>query len=619
MHEQHEKDEVTLRKIKLSTWKTLGKIVVKNKKPLILLVIFAVILAVIDTLIPFVNMLAIEHFVYNTEQHVFDTWFVPFIVLNGVISLSLGIVVYGFIRQGAIIEASVSYEIRKQSFATLQNLSFSFYDKTPQGQIMARMTADTGRLSRIISWGIVDLIWAFLLMLFTLILLFIYVWQLALIVSIAVPLFAIFTALIRKKVLLAHRKARHYNSQVTENYNEGFLGAKTTKSLAIENDNLLEFSFIAGKMKRASVKAAVLSSFFSNSLLVISFLVVGTTIFSGTYFYVNSNWLTIPILFLFIRSAMNFFEPIMSLTNFISELQVAQASAERIIELIETKPDIVDSEEVIEKYGTITEHKKENWEAINGEIEFKDVSFAYKEGEPILENFNLKIKSGSKVAFVGHTGSGKTTCVNLVSRFYEPQLGDILIDGTDYRQRSISWLHSQLGYVLQTPVLFSTTIMENIRYGRLTATDEEVIEAAKAIGIHDFIEKLEKGYDTNVGEGGNLLSMGQKQLISFARAIITDPKILILDEATSSIDSQAEGLIQAATNKLLADRTALMVAHRLSTIVDADMIILMDMGKIKEMGTHQELLELRGAYFDLYKSQFMLEKESEYVQSALNH
>ncbi len=300
------------------------------------------------------------------------------------------------------------------------------------------------------------------------------------------------------------------------------------------------------------------------------------------------------------------------MTNFISQLQQAQASAERILELIYTEPEIKDRPDVVEKYGDWFNKKYENWEPLHGDIEFKDVTFYYNENEIILDHFNLKIKRGQSVALVGHTGSGKTTIVNLTSRFYEPRSGEILIDGKDYRERSIAWLHEKLGYVLQSPHLFSTTIMENIRYGRLNATDEEVIEASKAIGLHTFVMNLEKGYDTHVGEGGNLLSLGQKQLISFARAILANPRILILDEATSSIDSEAESIIQEATQRLLKGRTSLIVAHRLSTIVESDLIVMLDEGKIIEMGTHEELLKLRGAYFDLYKNQFLAEKEQQY-------
>ena len=618
MSYDEQQDDLILKKIKISTWGKVIKIILRNKKRLILLAISALFMAAIDALIPVLNAWAIETFIQDGSDANFNAYFIPFIIINVVMALTLGGVVFFFIKQGSIIEAEVSYDIRKQSFETLQKLPFSYYDKTPQGWIMARMTADTRRLSEIVSWGVVDLVWSTLLMALTLILLYFYAWQLALILTASLPLMFLVTIFFRKKVLRAHRKARHYNAEITSEYNEGFLGAKTTKSLVIEKENLLEFTETSNLMRRTTVRAVLLSSLFSNVLLTVCYVVVGTTMFAGTYFLQNFGWLTIASLYLFIRSAQNFFEPLMSLTNFISSLQIAQAAAERVIELIETEPEIIDTPAVIEKYGTLFEPKKENWESIIGDIEFKDVGFYYKENEIILTNFNLKIKAGSKVAFVGHTGSGKTTLVNLISRFYEPKSGQILIDDKDYKERSISWLHDQLGYVLQTPHLFSTTILENIRYGRTTANDEEVYEAAKAIGIHDYIMGLEKQYLTDVGEGGNLLSMGQKQLISFARAILANPKILILDEATSSIDSQAENLIQEATKTLLKDRTSLMVAHRLSTIVDADLIVLMEMGKILEMGTHHELLSQRGSYFELYKNQFMQEKESAYVEETMN-
>lgn len=620
----HEQDEELLKKIKFSTWKKIIAIVLTNKRRLIWLVIFALILALLDAIIPLLNTYAIELFIVSEEvtqemvNQNFNQYFVPFIIINIIIAVLFALVVYGFIKQGSIIEAEVNYDLRKKTFHTLQRLSFSFYDNTPQGMIMARMTSDARRLSEVISWGVVDLVWAALSMVFTLIVLYIHAWQLALIVTISLPLMFLITFLFRKKVLTAHRKSRYYNSELTAQYNESFLGAKTTKSLVIETDRLDEFTKTAKTMRRSSVHAVVLSAMFSNVLLAVCYIVVGVTMVSGTYLAtLPTAIISIPVLYLFIRSAMNFFEPVMSLTNFVSQLQQAQASAERVIELMETKPEIEDSSLVTEKYGTLFEQRTENWEDMKGDIEFRDVTFYYKENEMILEHFNLKIKAGSKVAFVGHTGSGKTTLVNLISRFYEPKKGQILVDGRDYKERSLSWLHKRLGYVLQTPHLFSTTIMENIRYGRLSATDEEIIQASKEIGIHEFISKLDKGYQTEVGEGGNLLSLGQKQLISFARALIADPRILILDEATSSIDSQAEKMIQDATSRLLKDRTSLMVAHRLSTIVDADLIVLMSMGKIVEQGTHQELLEKRGAYFELYKNQFMQQKEEIYIKETL--
>ena len=275
-----------------------------------------------------------------------------------------------------------------------------------------------------------------------------------------------------------------------------------------------------------------------------------------------------------------------------------------IISLIETEPDIVDRPEVIEKYGTLFNYKLENFEEIKGDLKFDNVSFKYNVGEQVLTDFNLDVKAGQSIALVGHTGAGKTTIVNLICRFYEPTSGKILIDGKDYKDRSMGWLHSNLGYVLQDPHLFSGNVLENIRYGRLNATDEECIEAAKAVEAHEFIMKFEKGYDTECGEGGSRLSVGQKQLISFARAILADPKILVLDEATSSVDTETEQVIQIAINKLLKGRTSFIVAHRLSTIVHSNRILVLDQGKVIEEGTHRELIKKAGAYHKLYTNQY---------------
>jgi ATP-binding cassette subfamily B protein len=298
---------------------------------------------------------------------------------------------------------------------------------------------------------------------------------------------------------------------------------------------------------------------------------------------------------------------VMQVAQILAELQQAQASAERILSLIETQPDIYDTEEVIKTYGTILEPKQENWEQLGGDIEFENVTFKYQGGETVLENFNLKIPKGTSVALVGETGSGKSTIVNLICRFYEPVSGRILIDGRDYKERSIGWLHANLGYVLQSPHLFNGSILENIRYGRVDATDEEVIAAAKSVNVDEFARDLPDGYNTNVGEGGSKLSVGQRQLISFARALIADPRILILDEATSSIDTKTEEIVQEVMIRLMKGRTSFIVAHRLSTIINADLILVIKDGKILEQGTHRELLDKQGEYFNLYRNQFINE------------
>ena len=602
----HQDDQDIQYKVQFSTWKKIISIIFKSKKHLILLMVYSGLLATLDVLTPMFNRYAIDVFFVGGD---YSTW--PYYVAaNIVLAVSFGLVVWGFIYEAGVIEAEVSYELRRQAFENLQRLSYSYFDKTPQGWVMARMTSDTRKLSLIISWGLVDFVWAGLQMVMILIVLYITFYKLALIMTVILPVMLFLAYLFTKLILKQHRVARKYNSQLTAQYSEGFLGAKTTKSLSIEDSNYDEFSLTANQLKRSSVKAVISSSIFSSVLLILAYIAVTTTMVQGSIYALGSV-ITLGTLQMFLFYTTNFFEPVMAISRTLSDLQNAQASAERIVGLIETKPELFDKEEVVKKYGDLFDDQKEAWEPLHGDVEFKDVTFFYKDNETILEKFNLKIKRGQSVALVGHTGSGKTTLVNLLSRFYEPKEGEILIDGIDYRERSIHWLHSRLGYVLQTPHLFSTTVMENIRYGRLNATDEEVIYAAKMVGVDDFVQKLDKGYETFVGEGGNLLSVGQKQLISFARAVLADPRILILDEATSSIDSESEEIIQRATDMLLADRTSFVVAHRLSTIVNSDLIVMLEMGKIIEMGTHEELLNLRGAYFELYKNQFFKEKGKE--------
>ncbi len=596
-----------IKKIKVSVWKDLFKIILKNKKQLYMMVFFAVTLAVLDILSMILNQYAIDEFITNGNFNHFNV----FIWLNVGLAIAFGIAVFGFIYLGGYIESYVSFDLREEAFKTLQKLSFSYYDVTPQGTIMSRMTSDARRLSEVISWGLVDMVWALLLMIFTLILLYVYYWKLAIIVTLSLPLLFIITIIFRKKVLRKHRLARHYNSELTAKYNEGFHGAITSKTLVIEEDNLKEFHDAAYLMKRTSIKANSLSALYSSTLLMACYVIVGLVFYYGTDF-AASEFIKIGTLYLFIRATMNFFDPIIVLSDFISSLQVAQASAERVLELITTKPQIDDSLSVKEKYGDWFSPKKDIFDEIEGEVEFKNISFSYNENEIIFKDFNLKVPKGLNVALVGHTGSGKTSLVNLISRFYEPTEGEILIDGVDYRERSISWLHSQLGYVLQTPQLYSTTIYENIRYGKLDATEKEVIKASKDVGLHEFVIKLEDGYNTSVGEGGSLLSEGQKQLISFARAIISNPRILILDEATSSIDSEAEHVIKNATKSLFKNRTSFVVAHRLSTIVDSDLIIVLENGRIIERGNHSELINQRGYYFNLFKNEFDREKDIQY-------
>lgn len=608
----HSDDQDIQYKVRFSTWKKILGIIFKSKKHLIRLATYSGLLAMADAAIPLFNRYAIDNFFVDGNFQNFPY----FVAANLLLAVVFGLLIWGFIYEAGIIEAETSYELRRQAFQNLQRLSYSYFDQTPQGWVMARMTSDARRLSLIISWGLVDFVWAGLSMIFILVILFITNAQLALIVTIIVPFMVVIAYVFRRIILKHHRVARKHNSQLTAQYSESFLGAKTTKSLSIEEGNFMEFAETARMMKRASIRAVVSSAMFSSIIMILAFVAVATTMYRGSI-QVLQMAITIGTLQMFIAYTINFFEPVMSISRILSDFQNAQASAERTVGLIETKPDLIDTPEVEAAYGTLFENKTENWEPLEGSVEFKDISFHYKEDEIILDHFNLVIAKGQSVALVGHTGSGKTTLVNLLCRFYEPRAGQILIDGKDYRERSINWLHKRLGYVLQTPHLFSTTVMENIRYGRLDASDEAVIRAAQMVGVDAFVNDLEEGYHTHVGEGGSRLSVGQKQLISFARAVLADPRILILDEATSSIDSESEQVIQEATNILLKGRTSIIVAHRLSTIVNADLIVMLDMGKITEMGNHEQLLAKRGEYFELYRNQFFKEKEKELEDQIL--
>ena len=588
-----------LKKVQLSTWKRVIDIVFQNKSHLVKLGLFMAGITVLDIIFPQLNRYAIDVFFIEKNMETL----IPFIIISVLVASGFGLLVWAFIKQAILIEATVSHELRRQAFDNLQRLSFSYFDKTPQGWVMARMTSDASRLSEVISWGLLDMLWAFFSMIFITVALLATNIRLGLIIVTIIPIMFLISQFFRKRILTQERLSKKHNSHVTAQFSEAFLGAKTTKSLVIETENFTDFYQSTGNLKRAGIKSIMLSAVYTSLLLVIAYVAVSVTMVTGSI-AVLDQIITVGTLQLIIAYTINFFEPMLVISEKIADLQNAQASAERIVELIETQPEIVDKKEVEDTYGSLLHTKKDNWETIQGQVSFKDLTFYYKEDEIILDHFNLDVKKGQSIALVGHTGSGKTTLINLLSRFYEPKSGSIEIDGKDYRDRSLQWLHQQLGYVLQSPQLFSTSIKENILYGRLDATDEEVIEASKAIGLHPFIMTLEKGYDSEVGEGGNLLSIGQKQLISFARALIANPRILILDEATSSIDSESELIIQEATKTILKDRTSFIVAHRLSTIVEADIIVMLEMGKIIEKGTHEDLIAKKGHYYQLYKNQF---------------
>lgn len=586
-------------KLDVSLWKQIFHLLFRRKRMMALLISFNLLMALGDVLLPLFNRFAIDNFIARTDRMELLGWFIAaFIVLLLITATS----VFLFIRQGGRVESAFSYDVRKMAFTKLQELSFSYFDKTSSGWIMARMTSDISRLSEIVSWGIVDMLYGSAVMVFITIMMFVTNWKLALIALAIVPVMLVVANYFQKRILKQYRDVRKLNSQITSSFSEGISGAKTTKTLVLEDYHYHEFHDLTGRMRARSIKAAYFNAIFFPIILTLGSLSTAVLLAQGGQ-QVLLNTLEFGTLVMFIQYSRQFFDPVFMISGWLAEFQMAQASAERVLSLLNTQPEIVDTPAVVAKYGTILEPKPEAYEAMRGDVEFDHVTFYYNPDEPVLTDFSLAIKAGQSVALVGETGSGKSTIVNLLCRFYEPKVGELKIDGRDYRERSIGWLHSKLGYVLQAPHLFTGTVMENIRFGRLDATDDEVKAAAKTVNADDFIQDLEQGYQTDVGEGGGRLSTGQKQLISFARAVLANPSIFVLDEATSSIDTETEQIIQHAIDHLMVGKTSFIIAHRLSTIVNCDIILVIKKGVIVESGTHQELLAMKGYYYSLYTNQ----------------
>lgn len=559
-----------------------------------------IFLAGIDVVVPLFQSYAIDHFITADRL----TGLAGFALAYAAVIVIQTMCVYFSVRAATTIEMNVGKDLKWAQFEHLQRLSFSYYNTTPVGYIHARVMSDTLRIATVVAWGLVDMFWALLYVVSVFGIMFFLNVRLALVILLIVPGIAVLTVYFQNKILHWNRKVRKINAQITSAYNEGITGVKTSKSMGIEEDNEKAFFERTAQMHRAASHSAKLNAVYIPTILLFGSIAAAVVLAQGGYM-VKEEIMKLGTLSVFISYAVIIFEPIQQLARLLAELISCQANIERVMDLLEQEPNVVDRAEVLEKYGDAFHPRRENWEKIKGDIVFEDVSFRYPDGkEFVLEHFNLHVPAGMNVAIVGETGAGKSTLVNLVGRFFEPTEGRILIDGVDYRERSQLWLHSQIGYVLQNPHLFSGTVRENIRYGRLTATDEEVEEAARNVSADEVVRKLEKGYDSDVGESGGRLSTGEKQLISFARAILASPSIFVLDEATSSIDTQTEQLIQQATARLLKGHTSFIIAHRLSTIRQADLILVVKDGKIIERGTHKDLLGIRGYYYELYSRQF---------------
>lgn len=596
-------EEKTEKKTKILPWFALVRLwpyIRQFKAEIIVTMVLTIAATAIDAAWPLFNRYALNHFI--GEKTMDTLWY----FVAAYVGLLLFQILLNFISiyHTGRIEMTVDRDLRNDAFTHLQTLSFSFFNQNNVGYLHARVMSDTGKIGEMVAWRMMDLAWNGSYLIFIFVVMLKIQAKLALLVFLMVPAAVIAIAWFQKHLLAGNRKIRELNSTITSDFNEGITGARSIKTLVIEDLMNDDFQKDTDHMFTQSVHTARYSAALISLLTMMSSLVLAVVLTKGGQL-TSSGLIMLGTLSVFMSYALNMVEPVQMIIETISALISIQVNIERFVNLMETKSDVADSPEVIAKYGDTFHPKKENWEPLYGDVEFKDVSFRYPDGtEWILQHFNLKVPQGTNVAIVGETGAGKSTLVNLVCRFYEPTEGQVLIDGRDARERSQLWLHANIGYVLQQPHLFSGSIRDNLRYGKPDASDEEIWKALEAVDAVDVVRRMDKGLDSDVGEGGDLLSVGEKQLLSFARALLCDPRILVLDEATSSIDTVTEKKIQNAVNKIIQGRTSFMIAHRLSTVVDADVILAVKDGKIVERGTHKQLMAEKGYYYELYTRQF---------------
>lgn len=578
-------------------------------KVLLVMAFWGLVTSLIDVGITLFQRYAVNHFV---ELKTLDTlpWFIiAYIVAICMSSLSTFI----SCTRAMAVEVRINRDLRSAAFTHLQTLSFSYFNQNSVGYIHARVLSDTSRIGSLASWSFMDAVWHSSYLIFASVVMLIINAKLALMVLAIMPLVVILFSFFQNKLIKANREIREINSTITSNFNEGITGAKTVKTLAIEKGMQSRFEGDTNRMKARSVLAARLRGLFACTMTFASSLALAVVLWKHDLIAADE----VGTFSMFMSYAQGLMEPIRWLIDSISDLISTQVNIERFTNLLKVKSDVQDSPDVIERYGDSFEPNKQNWEELKGDIEFKDVSFTYPDGdEEVLSHFSLKIPFGSNIAIVGETGAGKSTLVNLVCRFYEPSEGQVLIDGRDARERSQLWLHSHIGYVLQNPHLFSGTVRDNLLYGNPVATEDEIDKAIKLVSADEVIARLEHGLDTDVGEGGELLSTGEKQLISFARAILANPRILILDEATASVDTITEQKIQSAINEVIKGRTSIVIAHRLSTVRNADVILAVRDGKIVEKGTHKELIAAKGYYYDMYTRQYQDEETAKILDNV---
>ena len=562
-------------------------------------------LALVETVIPLLTGWMIDVAITNGSTS--RLWWMggAFAVLMAIFAVC----VWVFILSAGRLATGVAYDLRRGCFQRLQQLPFSFFDVRPTGWLVSRVTSDCAKVSDRMPWVLLDLFWGSTMLVGICTAMLMIDTTLALWTISIVPPLVIATWVFKRKMLASSRDMRRTNSAITAAFSESIAGVRTTKSLNREARNLDEFGSMAGAMHAHSMRNALQAAVFLPIVAMLGSIGVGIALWQGGMRIEEQTGLSVGMLIAFMEYAILFSMPIQELAARLADLQSAQAAAERVQGLFDEVPAIRDNPEVrirIEEQATRgrRDRASDGGDPIVDTLEYRGIRFHYKPEEPVLEDFSLRIERGETIALVGPTGGGKSTIANLAARFYEPVEGEILINGVDYRERSLDWWQSQFGIVQQTPHLFSGSIRENIRYGRLEADDEAVEAVARRAGAHEFITNLDDGYDHDVGEGGELLSTGQRQLVSLARALLADPQVFIMDEATSSIDTETETLIQGAIDRVLEGRISFVIAHRLSTIRHADRILFIEAGRIIEQGTHEALLEQGGRYAELYAGQF---------------
>ena len=587
----------------------IGKLLpyLKNYQKAVLgMILGCLVGSLVDIGVPLFQRYALNHFIGGGTM---DT-IVPFVILYLALICGGALVNYVACIFSMQIEVGVDKDLRNAAFNHLQTLSFSYFNQNRVGYLHARVMSDTQKIGALVSWTLLDSLWQLGYVIGAVVVMLAINARLALLVMAVLPITVLLFSVFQRGLTRANREIREINSQITGNFNEGITGARTIKTLVVEDT--MERAFVAdtSRIRRRAIGAARLRGLFAVTMNFASSLALAVVLWKGGYIAKTQ----IGTFSMFMSYAQGLMEPIRWVVDAISDLITTQVNIERLTKLLETEPDVKDAPAVVETYGDCFTPKKENWEPIRGDISFRDVTFRYPDGEEtVLEHFSLEIPFGTNVAIVGETGAGKSTLANLICRFYEPTEGQVLIDGRDARERSQLWLHSAIGYVLQTPHLFSGTLRENLLYGNPNAAEADIRRALELVSATEVADRLEHGLDTDVGEGGDLLSTGEKQLISFARAILADPRILVLDEATASVDTITEQKIQAAIDTIIRGRTSIVIAHRLSTVQHADVILTVHHGRIVEQGRHEELMAKRGYYYRLYTRQY----EDEATKSAL--